>query len=115
MAELASRDAPGRLEVVRAFVNTRDLEADTDALATPGELAGYLVAWQLLSPGARLGASDLASAVELRESLRTLLRAHNEQVVDTAPAVDLLNRVTALAGLRPAMAYTGTVGYHVVR
>ena len=115
MAELASRDAPGRLEVVRAFVNTRDLEAGTDALGTPGELAEHLVAWQLLAPGARLGASDLASALELREALRALLRAHNDQVIDTAPAVDTLNRVTALSGLRPAMAYGGSVGYHVVR
>jgi predicted RNA-binding Zn ribbon-like protein len=115
MAELASRDAPGRLELVRAFVNTRDLEAGTDALDTPSELAESLVAWELLSPGARLGASDLAAALELREALRTLLRAHNGQPVDTAAAVDVLNRVTALAGLRPAMAYGGTVGYHLVR
>jgi predicted RNA-binding Zn ribbon-like protein len=115
MAELASRDAPGRLEVVRALVNTRDLEADTDALGTPSDLADYLVAWQLLTPGARLGASDLASTVELREALRTLLRAHNGQAVDTAASVDVLNRVTALAGLRPAMTYGGSVGYHVVR
>ena len=115
MAELASRDAPGRLEVVRALVNTRDLEAGTDALGTPGDLAAYLVAWQLLTPGARLGASDLASTVELREALRTLLRAHNGQAVDTASSVDVLNRVTALAGLRPAMTYAGSVGYHVVR
>jgi predicted RNA-binding Zn ribbon-like protein len=115
MTELASRYAPGRLEVVRAFVNTRDMEADTDALATPAELAEHLVAWQLLSPGARLAASDLASALEVREALRTLLRSHNGQVVDTAPAVDTLNRITALSGLRPAMAYSGSVGYHVVR
>jgi predicted RNA-binding Zn ribbon-like protein len=115
MAELASRDAPGRLEVVRAFVNTRDLEAGTDALAGPAELAEHLVAWQLLTPGARLGASDLATAVELREALRALLRAHNGQLVDTAPAVDTLNRITALAGVRPAMGYGGSVGYHVVR
>jgi predicted RNA-binding Zn ribbon-like protein len=115
MAELASRAAPARLEVVRAFVNTRDLEAGTDALADPAALAEYLVAWQLLTPGARLGASDLASAVDLREALRLLLRAHNAEPVDTGPAVDTLNRITALAGVRPAMAYGGSVGYHVVR
>lgn len=115
MAELAGRNAPGRLEVVRAFVNTRDREAGTDALSGSAELAEHLVAWQLLTPGARLGASDLASALELREALRTLLRAHNGQPVDTAPAVDTVNRLTALAGVRPAMAYGGSVGYHVVR
>jgi predicted RNA-binding Zn ribbon-like protein len=115
MAELASRTAPGRLEVVRAFVNTCDLEAGTDALATSADLAENFVSWGLLPAGRTLAASDLRAAIELRESLRTLLRANNDQPVDTAPAVDVLNRVTAQAGLRPAMTYGGAVGYHVVR
>jgi predicted RNA-binding Zn ribbon-like protein len=115
MAELGSRDAPGRLEAVRAFVNTLDLEAGTDALASPGLLAEHLVAWQLLAPDRGLGATDLRMAIELRESLRTLLRAHNAQDVDTGPAVDVLNRVTSQAGLRPAMTYGQAVGYHVLR
>lgn len=115
MAELASRDAPDRLEVVRAFVNTRDIEAGTDALATPGDLAKHLVAWQLLPEHGRLAPADLRLAVELREALRTLLRSHNGQRVETGPATDLLNRITALAGLSPAMTYSGTVSYHAAR
>src|SRR6266536_1960335 len=115
MAELASRDAPGRLEAVRAFVNTVDLEARTEALAGPAELAAHLAAWGLLPVDRGLGTSDLRMAIELRESLRTLLRAHNAQPVDTAGAVDVLNRITAQAGLRPAMTYGRTVGYHVLR
>ena len=115
MAKLASRDAPGRLEVVRAFVNTRDLEAGTDALATPGDLTEHLVAWQLLPEHGRLAPADLRLAVGLREALRTLLRSHNGQGVETGPATDLLNRITALAGLRPAMTYSGTLSYHAAR
>ena len=115
MAELVSRDAPGRLEAVRAFVNTVDLEAGTDGLADPSDLAEHLAAWQLLPRGRSLSAADLRMAIELREALRTLLRSHNAQAVDTAPAVDVLNRITAQAGLRPAMTYGGTVGYHVLR
>ncbi len=115
MAELGSREAPGRLEAVRAFVNTLDLEAGTDALAGPSELAEHFIAWRLMSPGRSLGATDMRMAIELREGLRTLLRAHNAQPVHTDPAVDVLNRVTAQAGLRPAMTYGESVGYHVLR
>ena len=115
MAELPSRVAPGRLEAVRAFVNARDIEAGTDALAGPSELAGHLAAWHLLAADRSLGASDLRAAIELRESLRTLLTAHNGIDVDTAASVDVLNRITAQAGLRPAMTYGGAVGYHVLR
>ncbi len=77
MAELPNRRAPGRLEAVRAFVNTLDIEAGRDALAGPSELAEHLVAWHLLAPDRSLGASDLRAAIELRESLRMLLGAHN--------------------------------------
>ncbi len=115
MAELPNRRAPGRLEAVRAFVNTLDIEAGTDALAGPSELAEHLVAWHLLAPDRSLGASDLRAAIELRESLRTLLGAHNGLDADTAASVDVLNRITAQAGLRPAMTYGGAVGYHVLR
>jgi len=115
MAALTSHGAAGRLEAVRAFVNTLDIEAGTDALADPSELAEHLVTWHLLAPDRGLGASDLRAAIELRESLRTLLIAHNGLDVDTAASVDVLNRITAQAGLRPAMTYGGAVGYHVLR
>ena len=113
MVQLASRDAPGRLEVVRAFVNTRDIESRTDVLATPGDLAGWLGARRLTPPGLRLEAPALRAATELREALRTLLRAHNGHDVDTAPALDVLNRVSARAGLLPVMEYDGSVGCRV--
>ncbi|HEY3091270.1 MAG TPA: ABATE domain-containing protein [Jatrophihabitantaceae bacterium] len=113
MVQLASREAPGRLEVVRAFVNTRDIESRIDLLATPADLAGWLGARRLTPPGVRLEAPALRAATELREALRTLLRAHNGQEVDTAPALDVLNRISARAGLLPVMAYDGSVGYRV--
>lgn len=113
MARLASRDAPGRLEVVRAFVNTHDIEAGTDLLATSADLADWLTTWHVAPPGIRLDASAVRVATELREALRTLLRAHNGDDLDTAPAVDVLNQVSARAGLRPVMADDGSVGYRV--
>ena len=115
MAQLGSRDAPGRLEVVRAFVNTRNIEAGTDALARSVDLAEWLAARRLAAPDLQLDAAAVRAATELRESLRTLLRTHNGADVDTAHAVDVLNRVSARAGLRPVMAPDGSVGYRVTR
>jgi predicted RNA-binding Zn ribbon-like protein len=74
-----SNPAPGALETVRAFVNTRDLEDDIDELSGPDELVGWLQAHELLGGGrdVRATRSDLRRAVELREALRAHLFAHH--------------------------------------
>jgi predicted RNA-binding Zn ribbon-like protein len=64
-------------DLLVAFVNTRDLEEGTDAIATPAELGIWA--------GERLGASNAAvpgaaayqRLLALRESLRALLRSNN--------------------------------------
>jgi predicted RNA-binding Zn ribbon-like protein len=71
--------APGELETVRAFVNTRDIEAGTDDLVAPAGLADWLARSGLVpSPGLLTGASpaELEQAVTLRECLRGILRSH---------------------------------------
>jgi predicted RNA-binding Zn ribbon-like protein len=67
--------APGELEQVRAFVNTRDIEAGTDELTSPAALGAWLDARGLAS-GGQITASDLTLAIELREALRGVLGAH---------------------------------------
>src|SRR5215467_3478784 len=82
----AAGPAPGRLELVRAFVNTRDVEAGTDELDTGAGLDHWLAAYALagldrpdqattLSRPAATEA-DLARARSLREGLRAVLRGH---------------------------------------
>ena len=44
MANTAKEDPDRRLELVREFVNTKDFDHDTDGLASPGKLAGWLIA-----------------------------------------------------------------------
>lgn len=44
MASAAKENPDRRLELVREFVNTKDFDHDTDGLASPGELAGWLIA-----------------------------------------------------------------------
>jgi predicted RNA-binding Zn ribbon-like protein len=61
--------APGELELVRAFVNTRDLELGTERLTTPADLDA------VLGVSGSTG-DDLARALEFREALRALLLAN---------------------------------------
>ena len=49
-----SNPAPGALEHVRAFVNTRDVDDETDALSGPEELSPWLAEHELLG-GTRKG------------------------------------------------------------
>ena len=75
-----SNPAPGALETVRAFVNTRDVDDDVELLATPAALVGWLAEHDLLdaAPDAvGAGAADLRRAVELREALRAHLLSHH--------------------------------------
>jgi predicted RNA-binding Zn ribbon-like protein len=63
------------LEEVRDFVNTADFEEGKDELAD-------------------------ASAREVREAIRVLLRAHNGVEADVATASELLDRASRRSGLR---------------
>jgi len=72
------QDAPGELERVRAFVNTRDIESDTEGLARPAELRDWLVGNGLASAGIRVTRADVSRAMALREALRANLLSHND-------------------------------------
>jgi len=75
--EAAIGPAPGRLELVRAFVNTLDIEAGTDELSSPDALGGWLRARDLTGPaGPRATGRDLSVAVTVREGLRDVLAGH---------------------------------------
>jgi predicted RNA-binding Zn ribbon-like protein len=68
---------PHDLDLVVDFVNTRDIDRETDELATPAVLAAWLAGRKLLPEGVGLAAADLGQAIELREALRDALLAHN--------------------------------------
>jgi predicted RNA-binding Zn ribbon-like protein len=87
----ASR-APGRLEVVEAFVNTLDIEAGSDELRTPGALSRWLADRELIPAAASVTvtSADLERALRMREGLRAVLRAHAAGQPDqTGRAADL--------------------------
>jgi predicted RNA-binding Zn ribbon-like protein len=76
-------ETPHQLQLTIDFVNTLDIENDSDALATTAGLADWLRARGLL--GADRAAPDEAErlqAVDLREALRSLMLSHNGEPRD---------------------------------
>lgn len=92
-----SKEAPGHLELVRAFVNTFDVESGTDELIDGPAAHAWFVAHGLVTEQTPpVEPSTLASVRETREALRRLL--------ELGPAVDegtlaVLNRAADAAGL----------------
>jgi predicted RNA-binding Zn ribbon-like protein len=84
--------APGDLELVRRFVNTRDLELGTDELATPADLDAHLGTSGATEP-------DLARALSFREALRALLLAN---ATGDRPPPEALATVASAGPLRAA-------------
>lgn len=97
--EPAIGPAPGRLEHVRAFVNTLDVEAGTDELSSAGALTRWLRARDLI--GQQHGEAtehDLRQAIATREALREVLLAHvGRQPPAGAPVSDLRSVAANLA------------------
>ena len=69
--------APGRLESVRAFINTLDVEEGTEQLDSPRALSRWFEHEGLLTGRADATAADLENAIRLREALRAIVLAHN--------------------------------------
>jgi predicted RNA-binding Zn ribbon-like protein len=79
---LSPTPAPGRLQRVQDFVNTLDLRAERDHLRTPEALTLWLFQRGLLSSITPLDETAWKNALEVREGLRAVLRAHGGQPLD---------------------------------
>jgi predicted RNA-binding Zn ribbon-like protein len=88
----ADSSAPGALDLVRLFINTRDQEAATDAIATPTGLVGWLAQHGLLDAAGEATDSDVRHARELREALRGYARANNGHGRDPRDADQLAHQ-----------------------
>ncbi|HKO37925.1 MAG TPA: CGNR zinc finger domain-containing protein [Solirubrobacterales bacterium] len=76
MSNTLNRAIEAEAELLVDFVNTRDVEEDTDSLADPEGLVEWISeqTGEFLAPPDR---GDHARVLALRESLRALLRANN--------------------------------------
>jgi predicted RNA-binding Zn ribbon-like protein len=91
--------APGRLEQVRAFVNTLDVEAGTDELSSPAALTRWLRERGLIAAQQGVATEgDLRQAIAMREALRAVLLGHvGSQQPAAAPVTDLRAVANGLA------------------
>ncbi|MGA2012143.1 MAG: CGNR zinc finger domain-containing protein [Solirubrobacteraceae bacterium] len=71
-------ELPHGLDLVVEFVNTRDIESGTDALATPSATLAWFAEMGLLDGStAQLGDAEHDRALRLREALRAVALEHN--------------------------------------
>jgi len=112
MPATQSAAAPGRLEVVRRFVNTCDIEAGNDTLATPEACLRWLRGQDLLDRSVdTLDRADRDEVVAFRESLRDVLGVHRNGRLGDA-VLDRLNATAAHVGLAVRFTPSGSWQVH---
>jgi predicted RNA-binding Zn ribbon-like protein len=84
-------------ELIRDFVNTRELLQDTDALDSPEALGTWFSSNGIAPLNVRPTRADLDHAVELREALRAILLTNTGVEIDTESAFAILDGVASRA------------------
>jgi predicted RNA-binding Zn ribbon-like protein len=70
------QQSPAHIRLVRDFVNTYERQVDEESLSTSDALKDWLVEHRLVPADARVGATDLATTLAVREGLRSVLLGH---------------------------------------
>jgi predicted RNA-binding Zn ribbon-like protein len=99
--------APEPLRLAQQFVNTVDLEHEREWLPNPPALREWLEQHGFDVAGEPTEA-DLRRVIDVREALRSLLRANNAGSVD-AGAVATVNHTAYAVGLAPQIGEDGAV------
>lgn len=96
MATTGTAAPAGPAELLRDFVNTYNVETDTEALGRPADLARWLAEAGLTHPAVSASATpgDLAAAHQLRAALRTALRANHDGRTGHPELEELAGRYT---------------------
>jgi predicted RNA-binding Zn ribbon-like protein len=89
------------------FVNTLDIEEETDSIADPGALEAWIGERTGDYPG-ELDGEDLGRVLGLRESLRALLLANNGEEADAASLAPL-REAAERTRIRTAFAADGSI------
>jgi predicted RNA-binding Zn ribbon-like protein len=86
-------------DLILDFVNSLDLRPYEEGFDSPQALRAWFVDREILDPGARVTAADLAEAVGVREAIRDLLAAKNELPADVEAASAVLDQAVCRAKL----------------
>ena len=96
--------APGHLELVRKFVNTRDLEKGTDELLESSDWDAWCQSQELPTGSAR---DDRERLQGLREALRVGMLANHDRAAPPTPMLDALNAALAWSEACPVATSKG--------
>jgi predicted RNA-binding Zn ribbon-like protein len=88
-----------RLDLVRDFVNTLDLETGVDAISSPDELATWFSEYGLVEDLVEPTEREHADAIAVREAIRDLLLANNGVAADAEAASQTLEDAGRAANL----------------
>ncbi len=69
--------APGVLELIRAFVNTWNIEHGQDEFTGPAQVQAWLARHELMAENEPVSQTDFEQMIRFREALRALLVANN--------------------------------------
>jgi predicted RNA-binding Zn ribbon-like protein len=108
MHEELNKDAPEPLVLVQALVNTQYGQGRRThiELTSPEQLRAWMVAHRLLSDGTPVTEGDFRRVIQMREALRSLLRANNARELPASP-VEVLNRLASNAPLTVRFQHNG--------
>jgi predicted RNA-binding Zn ribbon-like protein len=109
-SHLESKLAPPSLLPVQAFVDTLDLDLNTDVLAHPDEALAWLADAGLRGQDQPGSDADLRLARAVRESLRALIGRNTGGPPLTEAELRPLEQVTSQAALRLQVTADGRVG-----
>ena len=84
-------------DLIKDFVNTRDILDGEDELSTPAGLVAWLASRGLAGVRVRATDADLRDALALREALRSLTLAHNGVDVEIAGPTAVLDEAARRA------------------
>jgi predicted RNA-binding Zn ribbon-like protein len=97
-----SAQAPGELELLRAFANTLRLAGPVDEIADPAALGRWLAARDLVGARVRPSDRDVARAAAFRRTVRGLLAA-NAGLGEAAGSVTEFNAALDWVGAAPRL------------
>jgi predicted RNA-binding Zn ribbon-like protein len=102
--------APGNLELVRAFVNTWNIEHGQEALLGPTQVQVWLASHDLIANNEPVSQADFEEIIRLREALRALLVANNGDSLE-ANTLETLNQLSQKLCLH--VQFEGTEAAHL--
>ena len=102
----AGAPPPPGIELIAGFVNTIDLEDETDQITDRRALGEWLGGHDLLPAGSSVSDADVRRAHDIREAIRALILANNGGPLDGA-AIETLNAAARQAQLHVSFGADG--------